>query len=366
MTHPLSNSRHQKMHYPLVVISDTHLGKKFSQADMLLEFLQSVDCDTLIMNGDIIDGWALSKKKQKAFPEMHRRVLDAINDKIENGTKVIYIAGNHDMTLRNSSVMGRDGGFRGIHFEEALEYHDPQGRKWFFLHGDQYDPNMLKKKGKVLYHFGDNLYDGFIAMSVSTSKMAHKLLKTRFSAAAYIKKHTKKFIQLISNFEDAVMNSAVKNDADGIICGHIHTAEWREIDLSGNKRSQKTLYYGNSGDWVESCTALVQDTKGEWDVLHWLDLREELGFDRPPVERDPNPYSEQRHKTNRLLLWVNRLWGGKDKEEKIAEFMKARQKIQKLEQKDSLSPKKQEKYDKAQETLQKLRPVLWPSKQPGI
>lgn len=366
MTQSLSISPHQKMHYPLVVISDTHLGKKFSQADMLLEFLQSVDCDTLIMNGDIIDGWALAKKQQKAFPEMHRRVLDAINAKIEAGTKVFYIAGNHDMTLRDSPVMGKEGGFHGINFEEALEYSDNQGRKWFFLHGDQYDPNMLKKKGKVLYHFGDNLYDGFIAMSVSTSKMAHKLLKTRFSAAAYIKKHTKKFIQLISNFEDAVMNSAVKNDADGIICGHIHTAEWREIDLSRNKQARGKLYYGNSGDWVESCTALVQDEGGEWDVLHWLDLREKLEFDRPPEESDPNPYADQRDKTNRLLLWVNRLWGGKDRQDKMAEFMKAKQKIQKLEQKDSLAPEKQEKYDKAQHKLQKLRPVLWPSKQPSI
>lgn len=290
------------LYWPLVILSDIHFGKKSAAADMLYEFLQHIRCDTLILNGDIIDGWHLIGRDHRPFPEMQKRVIDLLNARIADGLKVVYIPGNHDEALRKRSLFGKN--YFGIHFSDSLIYTDRRHRRFFILHGDQFDPQILKEKGKILYHIGDYAYDRLIELNAVTSKAAHKLLKQRFSIAAYAKKKTKNLLGVIGKFEDAVTHSAGKEGVDGIICGHIHHAEF---DTKGK------ILYGNSGDWVESCTALTCDAQGDWQVVHWLDEREACGLRSPPVIADPNPHEDQRGLTERQLRLFQRIWPARDR-----------------------------------------------------
>jgi hypothetical protein len=176
------------------------------------------------------------------------------------------------------------------------------------LHGDQFDPLFLKEKGKILYQIGDAAYDGLIELNAVTSKAAHKLLKRRFSIAAYAKKKTKNLLGVIGKFEDAVTDSARQEKVDGIICGHIHHAEFEQ---------KGKIIYGNSGDWVESCTALTCDMQGDWRVVHWLDEREHLGLSDRPDDTAPNPYQSFRPITERQLRLIQRIWPAKDRAERL-------------------------------------------------
>lgn len=303
-------------HWPLVILSDIHFGKKSSAADMLYEFLLYNTCDTLILNGDIIDGWHLMGKRHHKMPEMQKRVMDLLNARIADGLKVIYIPGNHDEKLRKRELFGKT--VFGIHFVDSLLYTDRRNRRFFILHGDQFDPQILKEKGKILYHIGDKAYDGLIELNAVTSKAAHKLLKKRFSIAAYAKKKTKSLIGIIGKFEDAVTNSANKENVDGIICGHIHHAEFEQKDK---------VFYGNSGDWVESCTALTCDESGDWHVVQWLDEREKLGLVAHPEESDPNPHLMFRPTTEKQLRHVQKIWPSKDRAELLAGIRIERERI---------------------------------------
>lgn len=304
-------------HWPLMILSDIHLGKKSCSADMLFEFLTRARCDTLILNGDIIDGWVLTAKRHRKFPEMQKRVFDLINARIAEGMKVIYIPGNHDGRLRKKGIFGKD--YFGIHFADSMMYQDRRDRRFFILHGDQFDPQILKDKGKVLYQIGDMAYDGLIELNAITSRAAHKLLSRRFSIAAYAKRKTKSLLGVIGKFEDVVARSAQQHKADGIICGHIHHAEF---EVKG-----KTLY-GNSGDWVESCTALVCDDQGDWSVMRWLDERDRLGLTDHPQAADPNPHIAHRATTERQLRLIQRIWPAKDWSGLMANMRDARAVVQ--------------------------------------
>lgn len=301
MTKNLTPVFNQVKHYPLIILSDIHLGKKSCSADMLYEFLMHHTCDTLVLNGDIIDGWVLEKKRHRKLPEMQKRVIDLINARIASGLRVVYIPGNHDEKLRAEEILGKT--IHGIHFSDSLIYTDRLNRRFFILHGDQFDPQFLKNKGSTLYKIGDALYDGLIELNAVTSKAASKLLSKKFSIAAYAKKKTKNLMGLIGRFEDVVTQSANDNDTDGVICGHIHHAEFEK---KGN------VLYGNSGDWVESCTALLCSDEGEWSVSHWHDDREKFGLRTPPSEADENKFAEYRPQTEKLLRLVQRMWPGKD------------------------------------------------------
>lgn len=307
-------------HHATIILSDIHLGKKSCRADMLLEFLTHNTCDTLILNGDIIDGWVIEKKKHRKLPELQKRVLDLINARAARETKVIYIAGNHDERLRKMDLSGSK--HWNIHFADSLIYTDRRDRRFFIIHGDQFDPAFLREKATILYHIGDTLYDGMIEVNAVASKVAHKLLKQHFSAAAYLKNKTKNLVKVIGNFTDAVMDSADKYNVDGVICGHIHHAEWSKC---GNTT------YGNSGDWVESCTALCEDMDGNWQDLHWFDARADYGLkaEDAVTELDANIHEEYRPVTAHQLRAVQRIWHPKNHKEVIHTRRKIKQKIKK-------------------------------------
>ena len=292
---------------------------------MLYEFLLHNTCDHLVLNGDINDGWILMSKKHRKLPEMQKRVIDLINSRVAEGMKVTYIPGNHDEALRKDSIFGKN--FFGIHFSDSLIYTDRLNRRFFILHGDQFDPQFLKNKGSVLYKVGDALYDGLIELNAVTSKAAGKLLKKQFSIAAYAKKKTKNLMGLIGKFEEVVTQSANDNDTQGVICGHIHHAEFTRRD---------GVTYGNSGDWVESCTALLCSEDGDWSVCRWHDERGKLDLGRPPSEKDENPYAEFRPTTIRQLRLFQRIWPSSDRSELVSDLNKCRRKSHKNHEKANL------------------------------
>ncbi|MES2729807.1 MAG: UDP-2,3-diacylglucosamine diphosphatase [Pseudomonadota bacterium] len=307
-------------HHSLIVLSDIHFGKKSCRADMLLEFLLHNTCDTLILNGDILDGWVMEKKKHRKLPEMQKRVLDLINARVAGGTKVVYIPGNHDERLRQLRLSGQTKW--DILFADSYLYTDRQDRRFFIVHGDQFDPAFLREKATVLYHIGDTLYDAAIEMNAVASKMTYKLVKRHFSAAAYLKHQTKGIVNVIGDFTGAVMRSADKEKVDGVICGHIHHAEWSKYGPT---------IYGNSGDWVESCTALCEDMQGNWRVLDWFNERQDYGLkpsDAVSTE-DVNASAAFRPVTEHQLRAAQRIWHPKDYKDIVKQRRKIKRHIHK-------------------------------------
>lgn len=335
-----ARSEKKSLYYPTIVLSDTHLFKTVAQAELLLEFLTHTKCNTLILNGDIIDGWRMMAKKHKKFEEMHARVLDAINAKAAIGTNVVYIPGNHDEKLRagwskKTRKEIKDGQVRPAHpflnrthsftdkdrsvtapiyFANGYRHIDPAGRRILFLHGDQFDPARLKSnEGHKLSLAGDYVYDGLIRINGYAIRASRKILKKQFSIAAYLKKKTKKTLGIVESFEQAVAKSAKTGKIDGIGAGHIHHAEIREI---------KGVTYMNSGDWVESASALVHDEKGNWEIVHWNDKRKELGLDKLPSVDDPNEHAAYRGITERQLRVARRIWPAKDRKKLLKKLAK--------------------------------------------
>lgn len=308
-TDSLTDAFSSRRHVPLIILSDIHLGKKSCSADMLYEFLSHHTCDTLVLNGDIIDGWVISSKRHRKLPEMQKRVMDLVNARISQGLHVVYIPGNHDEKLRKDSILGKT--FFGIHFSDSLIYTDRRNRRFFILHGDQFDPQFLKNKGSILYRVGDAVYDGLIELNAVTSKAASKLLSKRFSIAAFAKKKTKDLMGVIGKFEDVVAQSALTNETDGVICGHIHHAEFE---------AKGDVLYGNSGDWVESCTALLCDGNGDWSVTHWLSEREKFGLTSSPSILDVNPYLDFRDVTKEQLRRIQKMWPSRDLPQLMEDF----------------------------------------------
>lgn len=314
------------LYFPTVIISDAHLGKDVAQADMLLEFLQNMRCDKMFLLGDIIDGWHLMAQKHRKFSEMHARVLDAINRHAHQGTEIVYIAGNHDENLRarwsprrrrleqpsrrlsrhpilNKTHIFSDqrAGLRAaIRIVNGEFYRDPSGRRFLLIHGDQFDWKKLKTRwGQALSRIGDKAYDGLIKINGYAVKLSKKYQGRNFSIAGYIKKKTKRSLGVIENFERAVVRAVNKGKIDGIICGHIHFAEIREMDGA---------IYANAGDWVESATALVHDLLGNWEIVEWQKMRKTLGLEALPKITDENPNLDFRGITHKQLRWIQRLW----------------------------------------------------------
>lgn len=305
------------LYYPTIIISDTHLGKRTAQADMLLEFLENTICDKLIINGDFIDGWHLEKKNGKPFDEMHARVLDAINKKASTGTEVICIAGNHDEKVRKL-VENPDGTYtqplldKYYFFEtesglersrffltDFHEHFDKKGNKFLILHGDQFDPEGLKTRfGKKIARVGDALYDGMIHINAIGIRL-FKVFGQHFSLAQYAKSKTKNTLGVISDFENSVTRSVADKNAQGIICGHIHHADIR--DMNG-------VTYMNSGDWVESCSALAEDSDSHWTIIEWEKTRKILSLQALPTIHDENPNIKYRDMTVQQLRYIEKLW----------------------------------------------------------
>ena len=234
-------------HYRSVFISDVHLGTKMCQAELLLDFLKTFECDNLYLVGDLIDGWALSKNF--FWPQSHNDVIQKILRKGRKGTKIFYIAGNHDEFLRvfAPQMLGN------IVIEDSVIHTTLEDKKMLVLHGDQFD--AVVNKMKWLSHFGSWAYDISIIINVYIAKIRNLFNLPYWSLSAWAKYKVKKAVNFISDYEENLLNYARIKGASGVICGHIHHANIRDIE---------GLTYMNCGDWVESCTALNEDKDGNF------------------------------------------------------------------------------------------------------
>lgn len=242
-------------HYKTVFISDIHLGTKACQADMLLDFFRHMRCDTLYLVGDIVDGWRL--KRKWFWPQSHNDVVQKILRQARKGTKVIYVPGNHDEGLRR--YCGTH--FGGIEVMPTAIHKGRDGKKYLVLHGDNFDNVMLY--ARWLAYIGDHAYDLALKANTVLNTIRNLMGLRYWSLSSYLKIRVKNAVQFISEFEKAIVREATKAEVDGVICGHIHHAEMRDYD---------GIRYMNDGDWVESCTALVEHEDGRWELLYWADI----------------------------------------------------------------------------------------------
>lgn len=238
--------------YRAVFLSDTHLGFHGCSAEYLLEFLRSVHCQRLYLVGDIIDFWSLGKRRY--WPETHSRVVRHIIRKAQRGTRVILVPGNHDETLRKYDGMS----IGGLEVRNHLVHETADGRRILVLHGDQFDSAV--RYSPFLASLGSNLYGGLLRMNTWINAIRRRLGKDYWSLAAYAKHKVKNAVQYISRFEEAVVKAATKENVDGVICGHIHRAEISRME---------GITYMNCGDWVESCTALLEHHDGRIELMQW-------------------------------------------------------------------------------------------------
>lgn len=247
------NKKNQKRKVELVVISDVHLGTYGCKADELLHYLKSIQPKTLILNGDIIDFWQFNKKY---FPKSHMKVLKYFTALLSKGVEIYYITGNHDETLRKFA------GFELGTFKIVNKVVLPlDGKRAWFFHGDVFDVTM--KHSKWLAQLGAIGYDTLIQLNNFTNWIAAKLGREKYSFSKSIKGMVKEAVSFINSFEETAAEIAMNNSYDYVVCGHIHEPKIRPF-FSGNK----SCIYLNSGDWVESLTALEYHKK-EWRIYDY-------------------------------------------------------------------------------------------------
>lgn len=241
--------------YRSIWISDIHLGTRGCNAEMLLNFLRRTESEYLYLVGDIFDLWRL--KKTWYWRQAHNDVVQKLLRKARKGTRVIYIPGNHDEHFRD---FARHRFGRVVVLKEAF-HTTADGRRFLVIHGDQFDG--VVKYARWLAILGDTAYNSVLKVNTGFNIIRRKLGFSYWSLSAYLKHKVKNAVEYISNYEHAVVAEARRRRADGVICGHIHTAEIRTID---------GIVYCNDGDWVESCTALVEHDDGRLEILWWADL----------------------------------------------------------------------------------------------
>lgn len=238
--------------YKSVFVSDVHLGTKMSQAGSFLEFIKLIECEKLYLVGDIIDGWAMHRSFY--WPQQHNDVIQKLMRKARKETEVIYLPGNHDEFLRSFG----DHEFGNIKLQNTAIHVGINGKKYIVMHGDQFD--VVVNNMKWLAHLGSWAYDVSIMLNVLVTKIRNMFNLPYWSLSAWAKYKVKEAVNFIGEYEQNLSSYAKSKSADGIICGHIHHANIRNID---------NISYMNSGDWVESCTALVENLNGSWEIIKW-------------------------------------------------------------------------------------------------
>jgi len=249
---PERASRRQR--FRTIWISDVHLGTRGCNADMLIDFLDSTDSETLYLVGDIIDGWRL--RKRFYWPAAHNDIVWRILKRAKRGTRIVYIPGNHDEMLRPYAGLH----FGGVEIRRNAIHETADGRRLLVLHGDEFDTIMLAHRW--LAYLGDAAYGALMRLNYVVNKVRTFFGKPYWSLSKHAKHKVKNAIEFISRFEEIVAHEAGQRGVDGVVCGHIHNAEIR--DIAG-------VEYYNDGDWVEGCTALVEHFDGRMEVLHWAD-----------------------------------------------------------------------------------------------
>jgi UDP-2,3-diacylglucosamine pyrophosphatase LpxH len=243
-----------------VFISDIHLGTAGCQADKLLDFLKHHPSKNLYLVGDIVDGWQL--RRRWFWPQAHNDVVQKLLRSARKGSRVVFIPGNHDEFAR---------GFTGHHFGGIEVLADAvhttvDGKTLWVTHGDYFDGVI--QCAKWLAYLGDNLYEFTLKLNRYLNAMRGRLGLPYWSLSAYLKHKVKKAVNYVTDFEVAVANEARVRGHHGVVCGHIHRPEMRDID---------GVLYCNDGDWVESCSALVEHMDGRLEIIHWVEVQNAQG-----------------------------------------------------------------------------------------
>ena len=243
-----------KLKFRTVWISDVHLGTPGCQAQALLDFLKNFESDHLFLVGDIIDGWQL--RRNWYWPQAHNDVVQKLLRKARKGTQVVFIPGNHDEFARR--YLGHN--FGGVDVAEEWLHETADGRKLWITHGDLFDGVI--QCARWLAHVGDTAYTFVLKLNQHLNSLRARMGSPYWSLSRYLKFKVKRAASYVGDFELAVAREARKRGAHGVVCGHIHHAELREID---------GITYANDGDWVESLTALVEHADGRLEIIDWSD-----------------------------------------------------------------------------------------------
>ena len=242
-----------RQRYRAIFISDLHLGTPGCQAAALLDFIKANPSDYLYLVGDIVDGWQL--RRRWYWPESHNDVVQKLLRRARKGCRIIYIPGNHDEFARR--YFGHQ--FGGIEVADDAVHVTADGKSLWVTHGDSFDGVI--QCAKWLAYLGDNLYEFTLRLNRHLNHLRSRLGLSYWSLSAYLKHKVKKAVMYVTDFEEAVAHEARRRGHDGVVCGHIHRAEMRSIN---------GVLYCNDGDWVESCTALVEHRDGRLELVHWI------------------------------------------------------------------------------------------------
>ncbi|MGE5503131.1 MAG: UDP-2,3-diacylglucosamine diphosphatase [Actinomycetota bacterium] len=246
------NAEVRQRTYRSIWISDVHLGTRGCKAGYLLEFLRTAECQYLYLVGDMIDGWRL--KRGWFWPQAHNDVVQKLLRKARKGTRVIYVPGNHDEFARD--YVGDN--FGAVEVVDQAIHQTADGRRLLVVHGDQFDG--VVRYARWLAVLGDHAYTLALGLNHWFNGIRRRLGYPYWSLSAYLKHRVKNAVAFIGDYERAVIDAARAQGVDGVVCGHIHHPELREND---------GCVYANCGDWVESCSALVEHADGRLEILHW-------------------------------------------------------------------------------------------------
>ena len=244
-----------RIHVRTLFLSDIHLGTRGCQAELLLSFLRHYDAEAIYLIGDIVDGWRL--RSGWYWPQTHNDVVQKLLRKARKGTRLILLPGNHDEFLRD--FIGTR--FGAIEILEHTIHRTLDGRRYLVIHGDQFD--LVVRHAPWLALLGDRAYGAALFVNTYLNFARRRLGLTYWSLAAWAKLRVKNAVNYISRFEELLSSEAKRHHADGVICGHIHHAAQHEL---------WGIRYLNTGDWVESCTAIAEHYDGRLEVIRWADL----------------------------------------------------------------------------------------------
>ncbi len=262
-----------KLEYRTVWISDTHLGSKGARAQELARFLKHVRCEKLYLVGDILDCWRL--KARWYWPAEHNDVIRRILKHASRGTQVLYIPGNHDDAARQFVNLS----FGGVELQSHAIHTTADGRQLFVTHGDQYD--LVVQHSRLLAVMGSVAYETLLKINRYYNIIRRWFGMPYASLSQAIKLKVKRACTFISRFEEVLAQQAHKRGLDGVVCGHIHKAEQRTMEHG--------IEYLNCGDWVESCTALVEHHSGRLELIDGIKIIDELKAARQAKRQDSDP-----------------------------------------------------------------------------
>ena len=261
--------------YRSIFVSDIHFGTRDCKADQLNNFLKHNTCETLYLVGDIIDVWKITQNKWR-WKQSHSNAIRRILGHAKRGTRVVYVAGNHDEFLRPLIQYGFS--FGRVEIVNQCEHIGRDGKHYLVTHGDLFDG--ITKLAPWLVFLGDKAYDFVLKLNSSFNAVRHRLGFGYWSLSRFLKHKVKTSANFIFQFEGNLAAYCRKRGFDGVICGHIHHAEIRDID---------GITYMNDGDWVESMTALVEHHSGKWEIITWTRERDSVDLDTDSSTHERSP-----------------------------------------------------------------------------